>query len=192
MARPRTHGHTQKRDMEFGIKDLVQRSLPLGNGMILFLLLILVASMKAQAPPVSGMKKNVISMEGEFAAVAGNFSLNYERIFPTDRKVMLGLKGGAGRYYYNSYYFYMIGPIPALEESGIRTNSIAKMSVYFMWPRGVELGLGLAGFIDEKETGSFIRPWPVINFGYRKNFEWIHLRFYVGAWGLGGSVGVPF
>ena len=159
--------------------------------MIMFLLCIQVAPAMAQASPVSTIKKNVVSLEGEFAAVAGNFSLNYERLFPTGKKVTLGMKGGAGRYYYNSYYFYMIGPVPALEESGIRTNTIAKLSVDFIWPRGLELGLGMAGFVDEKETGTFLRPWPLINFGYRKNFEWVHLRFYACAWGIGASLGVP-
>jgi len=70
-----------------------------------------------------------------------------ERLFTTEREITMGMKGGAGRYYYNSYYFYMVGPIPALEESGIRTNTIAKLSLDIIWPRGMELGLGccLAG-----------------------------------------------
>ena len=130
-------------------------------------------------------------MEGELVVVAGNLTLNYERLFVTHRKVELGLKGGVGKYYYSDYSYYKIGPVPVIEDRGIQTNIIAKLSVDFIWPAGIEFGVGLAGFIDEKEAGSYIRPWPVINFGYRKNFNRIHLRFYASAWGLGVSVGVP-
>lgn len=103
---------------------------------ILLLLCTMTTPAGARVPPVPEMKKNVISLEGEFVVIAGNFCINYERILTTQRKFDLGLKGGAGRYFYSEYEFYMMGPVPAIEDRGIRTNTIAKLSIDFIWPRG--------------------------------------------------------